>query len=249
MSKKISKNLKHIRNKIVGVSQEKFAKSLGISRAILGAYEEGRAKPNLQVVKKICSKFDLSFEQFLFQDITQSLKENESTPETSPKNNKSFKQQLQQHKLTKDKNSILYVPVKAAAGYLEGYSDEKFLEELNSFTLPMLGSGNFRAFEIKGDSMLPTPSGSIIIGQKVDKPTELKLYNTYIVLTKEQGVVYKRIQEISKKHVTLHSDNPIFKPFNVETKSILEIWKALYIIQKPQLKESANSKKLSQVFA
>ncbi|MCX8472892.1 MAG: LexA family transcriptional regulator [Sediminibacterium sp.] len=248
MSKKIPKNLKYIRNNIVGVSQEKFAKSLGISRAILGAYEEGRAKPNLQVVKKICSKYDLSFEQFLFKDITQVIKENEAQLET-PKNNNSFKQNLQQLKLSKDKNSIIFVPIKAAAGYLEGYSDEKFLEELNSFTLPMLGSGNFRAFEIKGDSMLPTPSGSIIIGQKIEKTTELKMFNTYIILTKEHGVVYKRIQEITKNQITLQSDNQNYKPFKVEVRSILEIWKAQYIIQKPALKEQVSStKKLASLF-
>ncbi len=60
------------------------------------------------------------------------------------------------------------MPVKAAAGYLAGYADPEFLDELKTFTLPMLAPGNYRAFEIVGDSMLPTPSGSVIVGEKID---------------------------------------------------------------------------------
>ena len=60
-----------------------------------------------------------------------------------------------------------FVPVKAAAGYLAGYADPEFIDELNTFTLPMLAPGKYRAFEIVGDSMLPTQSGSVIVGERV----------------------------------------------------------------------------------
>lgn len=56
--------------------------------------------------------------------------------------------------------------MKAAAGYLNGYADPEFIDELNTFTLPMLAPGSYRPFEIVGDSMLPTPSGSIIVGKR-----------------------------------------------------------------------------------
>ena len=71
-------------------------------------------------------------------------------------------------------NEIHLVPVKAAAGYLAGYADPEFIDELNTFTLPMLAPGNYRAFEIVGDSMLPTPSGSVIVGEKIDNVEEVK---------------------------------------------------------------------------
>ena len=87
-------------------------------------------------------------------------------------------------KMAAEKNVIHFVPVKAAAGYLNGYADPEFLDELNTFTLPMLAGGSYRAFEIWGDSMLPTPSGSVVIGEKVESLEEVKNNNPYVVLSK-----------------------------------------------------------------
>jgi phage repressor protein C with HTH and peptisase S24 domain len=126
------------------------------------------------------------------------------------------------------------VPVKAAAGYLAGYADPEFLDELNTFTLPMLAPGDYRAFEIIGDSMLPTPSGSVIVGEKVDSIKEVKNSNTYIVVSNADGVVYKRIitNDDNKEKLTLLSDNPLYEPYQVNSQDIVEVWKAVYIIQK-----------------
>ena len=129
---------------------------------------------------------------------------------------------------------IQLVPVKAAAGYLAGYADPDFLDELNTFTLPMLAPGHYRAFEIIGDSMLPTPSGSVIVGERVEDMEDVKNSNTYVVLSKNEGVVYKRIMKNNraKNKITLVSDNPQYEPYNVNADEVLEVWKAIYILQK-----------------
>src|SRR5207342_187582 len=104
-------------------------------------------------------------------------------------------------------NAIQLVPVKAAAGYLAGYGDPEFVDELNTFTLPMLSGGNYRAFEIIGDSMLPTPSGSVIVGEKVNSMDDVKSSMAYIVISRNEGIVYKRIIKNNKvkNKVTLAS--------------------------------------------
>jgi phage repressor protein C with HTH and peptisase S24 domain len=129
---------------------------------------------------------------------------------------------------------VSFVPVKAAAGYLAGYADPEFLDELNTFTLPMLAPGDYRAFEIIGDSMLPTPSGSVIVGEKVDNMKEVKNSNTYIVVSNSDGVVYKRVitNDDTKEKITLLSDNPLYEPYQVNTQDVVELWKAVYIINK-----------------
>jgi phage repressor protein C with HTH and peptisase S24 domain len=129
---------------------------------------------------------------------------------------------------------VPFVPVKAAAGYLAGYADPEFLDELNTFTLPMLAPGDYRAFEIIGDSMLPTPSGSVIVGEKVANLKEVKNSNTYIVVSNADGVVYKRIitNDDHQEKLTLLSDNPLYEPYQVNSQDIVEIWKAVYVIQK-----------------
>jgi phage repressor protein C with HTH and peptisase S24 domain len=137
-------------------------------------------------------------------------------------------------KLAGGRPDIPFVPFKAAAGYMAGYADPEFVDELNTFTLPILSGGNYRAFEIVGDSMMPTPSGSVIVGEKVDNVEDVKSNMTYIVVSRNEGIVYKRILKTgrSKSKLTLVSDNPTYKPYTIDVEDILEIWQAQYIIAK-----------------
>ncbi|MCX8480420.1 MAG: helix-turn-helix domain-containing protein [Sediminibacterium sp.] len=226
------KNLKFLRKKIK-LTQEEFALRMGLKRSLLGSYEEERAKPHLSLVKKICTYFDISFEDFLLKDLSNLVYDNSLSESKS----QSFTQKRLTEKLLNARNNISFVPIKAAAGYLAGFSDETFIDELNTFTLPMLASGNYRAFEIEGDSMMPTPSGSVIVGEKINSFSDIKNANTYIFVIKNQGVVYKRVLITDKKNtLTLQSDNPIFEPYSIKTNEIVELWKTTLIIQKPETK-------------
>ena len=134
-----------------------------------------------------------------------------------------------------ENNLIHFVPVKAAAGYLAGYADEEFIDELNTFTLPMLGGGDYRAFEIVGDSMLPTPSGSVIVGQKVSNDLDtIRNNQAYIVVSRNEGIVYKRIVKNGRVRdkLTMVSDNPSYQPYTVNAEDILELWQAQMVISK-----------------
>ena len=117
---------------------------------------------------------------------------------------------------------------------MTGYADSEFIDELNTFTLPMLTGGHYRAFEIIGDSMLPTPSGSIIVGEKVDSLDDVKNNNAYIVVSRNEGIVYKRIvkNNRSKQKVSLVSDNPTYQPYQVNAEDIVELWQAQVVIGK-----------------
>ncbi len=137
------------------------------------------------------------------------------------------------------RGDIPFVPVKAAAGYLAGFADPDFIDELNTFTLPMLAGSDYRAFEIIGDSMLPTSSGSVIVGEKVENLEALKSSNTYIVVSRTEGIVYKRIMKSNrqKNKFTLVSDNPAYQPYNIEAEDILEVWQAQMIISKANVQQ------------
>jgi phage repressor protein C with HTH and peptisase S24 domain len=132
------------------------------------------------------------------------------------------------------RTDIPLVPQKAAAGYLNGYADPEFVDELNTFTLPMLAGGDYRAFEIVGDSMMPTPSGSVIVGERVQNLDEVKTNQTYIVVSRSEGIVYKRMMKNNrqKNKYTLVSDNPTYQPYIINADDILEVWQAQMIISK-----------------
>lgn len=216
------KNLRYLR-KLKNWTQEEFANRLQIKRSLLGAYEEERAEPKLEVLELVSGIFKLSLEELLLKELTN---DNSAT---------SYLEQRRKLKNLQSSNGLIhFVPFKAAAGYLNGYADANFIDELNTFTLPMLTSGEYRAFEIIGDSMMPTPSGSVIVGEKVEQLDDVKNSNTYVLLSKSDGIVYKRLIKNTKPKntLTLVSDNPVYEPYQMQAQDVLEVWKAVYILQK-----------------
>jgi transcriptional regulator with XRE-family HTH domain len=214
-----NQNLKYLR-KLRGWTQQEFADKLRIKRSLLGAYEEERAKPHLDVLETVCDIFKLTMDEVLRKDLSD--------------NKGNYLAKRRAMKLSGGRPDIPFVPVKAAAGYLNGYADPEYIDELNTFTLPMLSGGNYRAFEIMGDSMLPTPSGSIIVGEKLEDMDDIKSNNTYIVVSKSDGVVYKRIEKNNriKDKLTLLSDNPAYQSYSINADDVLEMWQASVVISR-----------------
>lgn len=214
-----NKNLKYLR-KLRGWTQEEFANKLDIKRSLLGAYEEERAEPRIDVLEIVCDIFKLTLDDLLRRDLSD--------------NKSNYLAKRRAMKLAGGRSDIPFVPIKAAAGYLAGYGDPEFVDELNTFTLPMLSGGNYRAFEIIGDSMLPTPSGSVIVGEKVDSIEEIKNDVPCIVVSRNEGIVYKRVQKNGrqKNKITLVSDNPIFHPYTINAEEVIELWQAQVVISK-----------------
>ncbi len=218
-------NLKYLR-KLRGWTQEEFANKLHIKRSLIGAYEEERADPRLDVLEIIADMFKLTLDELLLKDLGNT-------------SNNYLAKRRQQKMMSADRNVIHFVPVKAAAGYLASYADSEFIDELNTFTLPMLSGGNYRAFEIIGDSMLPTPSGSIIVGEKIEDTTDIKNSQAYIVVSRNEGIVYKRVEKNnrSKNKLTLVSDNPQYQPYQVNAEDVVELWQAQMVISKVSLQQ------------
>ena len=152
---KISDNLKYLRKK-KGLTQQQFADVMEIKRSLIGAYEEDRAEPKYDLLKKFADFFELSIDDFINEKINDKWT---PKPKGDPSNLRVLSITVDQD----DKENIELVQVKASAGYLNGYSDPEYVSTLPRFSLPIFKQGTYRAFEIKGDSMLPLPSGSIII--------------------------------------------------------------------------------------
>jgi DNA-binding XRE family transcriptional regulator len=210
----------------MGLTQEQMAIQLGIKRSLLGAYEEGRADPRISNLLKFAEIFALPVDQLINHDLTK----NGVCPDAEPV--KKVSGHLKVLSITVDKNdkeNIELVPQKAAAGYLNGYSDPEYIEELPRFQLPVLpANATYRAFEISGDSMLPLRSGTIIIGQYVEDAASVKNGKTYVLVTKDEGIVYKRIYRYSENRelFCLASDNRQYSTYDVNGNDFLEIWEA-----------------------
>lgn len=216
----ISSNLKYLRKK-KGLTQQQFADTLDIKRSLVGAYEEDRAEPKYELLKKFAEFYELSMDELINDRIDDKWK---PKPKGDPANIRVLSISVD----SQDRENIELVPVKASAGYLNGYGDPEYISELPKFHLPMFRQGTYRAFEIKGDSMLPLQSGTVVVGEYLTNWNELKAGDTYVVISKSDGIVYKRVGSKFKENKVLKliSDNPVYEPYTIAGEDVLEIWKA-----------------------
>ena len=214
----LSQNIKHMRT-LKGLTQEQFAEDLKVSRSRISSYEENRAIPPVEFLIDLSDYFKIPIDILIKNDL-------------SGAKDVSFIEIGNRRVLfpiTVDganEDLIEIIPVEASAGYLRGYADPEYIEHLEKIKLPFLPTGTHRAFPIKGDSMLPVKSGSYIVARFVEEIGNLKDGKTYIVLTLNDGIVYKRVfnKTAENNMLLLVSDNKKYDPYYVPVDEILELW-------------------------
>ncbi len=211
-----SDNLRYLRVKS-GMTQQKIADELRIPRERYAKYE-GTTDPPLDCLQKISRYFHVSIDLLLSFDIRRVPYENLI--------------QLEENRIllpitvdSDGENRIEIVGAKAQAGYLRGYGDPEFIESLQRISLPFLTHGKYRAFPVTGDSMPPHKEGSFVVGEYVERITDIVDGKTYILITKNNGMSYKRLYKKDKNSLMAHSDNTVYEPFEVLYSDVLEIWR------------------------
>jgi transcriptional regulator with XRE-family HTH domain len=220
----IPENLRSLRKKL-GLTQDQFARKLGVKRSVIGAYEEGRADPRISFLMLVAQQFELSLDQLIAAPVD---------PKASTSAGRVSGGALRVLPIVIEKESnrekATMVPVKAAAGYLNGYGDLEYIESLPRFSLPfpeLAQDKTHRIFQIEGDSMLPIPSGAYITASYVDDWRNIKHDACYIVVSTSEGIAFKRVlNNLDKGFLTLKSDNSLYDPYDVAVSDILEVWRA-----------------------
>lgn len=78
----VANNIKYLR-RMNGLTQEQFARKIGIKRSLLGAYEESRANPNLDNLMSIAKIFGTTVDNLIKNDIRR-LREQQGIPLPQP---------------------------------------------------------------------------------------------------------------------------------------------------------------------
>jgi transcriptional regulator with XRE-family HTH domain len=216
--KYLSNNIKHLRT-LKGLTQEQFAEDLKVSRSRISSYEENRAIPPIDFLINLSDYFNIPLDILVKNNLS-------SATDTSfiKVGSKRLLFPITVDNVNEDLIEI--VPVEASAGYLRGYSDPEYIEHLAKIKLPFLPTGTHRAFPIKGDSMLPVKSGSYIVAKFIEDVKDVKNGKTYIVITLNDGIVYKRVYDKIEEHqmLLLASDNKKYDPYYVPIDEVLELW-------------------------
>ncbi|RUT68982.1 XRE family transcriptional regulator [Flavobacterium cupreum] len=139
-------------------------------------------------------------------------------------------------------NLVEVVTQKAKAGYAAGgYTDFSFISELDHISLPWLDKNEkHRVFPLDGDSMPPHNDKSSIIGKYIDKLGDVVDGKTYIIITKNNEMVYKRLNRNGKNTFSLTSDNSFYNSYEINFSDIAEIWEYAGSLEREQFKPETN---------
>ncbi|TKG94711.1 LexA family transcriptional regulator [Puteibacter caeruleilacunae] len=220
----LPKNLRYLRLS-KRLTQQKMGARLRINPSSIGSYENGRSLPRVNTLQRLSDFFNRPIDDMLKEDIEN----NERVMNEEAKGDK-----LRVLPIVVDQDNqeqVSLVPIKAAAGYTQGYSDAEFIGELPRFNLPFMELSperTYRVFQIEGDSMLPIPPKSYVICEYIQDWNAVQDNEKHIVVTLDDGVVFKRLTLNGKEGVVnLKSDNPEYTDFDIPVGQVCEVWKAL----------------------
>lgn len=136
----------------------------------------------------------------------------------------------------------------AYASYPGGFKDPEYIETLekHSIVVDKRHAGNYRAFEIVGDSMenyttpemakQSIPWGSIVIGREIQRPLwQYRLHTNkwteFVLVHKTEGITCKQItaHDTDTGMLTLHPLNPLEKDFEWNMDDIQEIYNVVKV--------------------
>lgn len=195
------------------LSNYEISKQTRISQSTLGNYKNGKTKPTPANTEILLQFFSNDSETPIY---------NEAIP-------------IQQ--------DVVYIPLVnqyAYAGYLDGYSDVSYIEQLPKipFIVDREGNGNYIAFEVKGDSMNNGTEESYLEGDRLYcreiQPhlwvsSKLHLRKWDFVIVHEDGILIKRITEhnVENHTITLHSLNDMYPDRIIDLCDVKQIFNVI----------------------
>lgn len=222
-------NIKLLRKRR-GRTQDDVSNALEMKRSTLSGYENGVGHPNLSTLTSFSDYFGVAIDTLIKVDL-ESLSESQLSQLERGYDIYIKGSSLRILATTVDpdnEENIELVNEKARAGYAAGYADPEYIRILPTFKLPFLSKQKkYRSFQISGDSMLPIPDGSYVTGEFVQDWNNIRNHHAYIILTRDDGMVFKVIENRieSSGKLMLHSLNPLFLPYEIKVSDVTEIWK------------------------
>lgn len=204
---------------LLELSQKEFAERVGITQGALSQLERGRSKLSLDTIRKISLTFNVNCNWLV--NGRNDIFLNEAAKE---------KPAVRQSVITRDLQGNVLIPLireEAHAGYGKSCQDTEYLHTLDVYKIPGYESGNYRLFEVNGDSMMPSiHPREIVVGEFVEEWEALEM-GSLCVVVRDDGIVVKRAYFVKEDAHTLilKSDNPRYKTISVPVKDVKEIWR------------------------
>lgn len=201
---RISKNIKKIRV-LKNLSQQVMSETIGITRATLASYEEGRAEPKLSVATEIANKFNITLEDLLNKELSVNDLLGYKKYKTAVNESKSNSE----IRMVKNNTDI----------------EERLI-------LPCIAKETHKCFEVYDNSLNMLGNGlqakDVVIAIKINNinPDNLQLGSLHVVVTKNNYFIGKLDLAVKGIKLLFYNDGYADKKFLLD--DIIE----LYIVEK-----------------
>lgn len=221
---KSGQNIRKIRL-IKGYTQQKFADLFTISRASLGAYEEGRAEPKAQLLLEIAKKFNIPLERLMAEEL--------EVNDLSGLGNKSIEREAV---LQKGKTANLpfhdldYTSLKGRELI------EVFNKDTERRSVPIELLGPHIILRLIGNTMWASGKGLsdgdlLVLRHLTQKRmTQLKVGGIYVILIEECLVIGQL--SFDQRLIVLSPLNPFYDEIKLTKEQILDIYELSAFISK-----------------
>jgi phage repressor protein C with HTH and peptisase S24 domain len=199
----------------LGHTQAEFAKLLGIPNTTADI-ERGRTKLSGKVVAELLRQFKIN-PLWLFGESEMQYLETSHTsviPKVVTVD-------------SADRDNMVLVNAKAAAGYPQNIQDTSWYQQLPAFDLPIpeFRNATYRGFQVEGDSMLPNlHPGEWVLARAIEHIDHVSANKMYVVVLQDSVMVKKIEKRPNSNNITLVSLNETYPPYDIKPFQIQEIW-------------------------
>jgi len=208
------------RRKALKLTQEELARKIGVSRNTVKNYETGGVIPESkkEILRNVLAEGASNAPIFI--------------PDAK-------------HAYVTDYLEVPLVPVSAQAGYLVGFGDQEYVENLP--LVPVFVDKNYKGkymvFEVSGDSMDDGSREALCDGDKIlCREIKRELWTSklhirdwyFVIVCKTEGITVKQItnHDVETGVITCHPLNPLFEDFNVHLDNVVELYNVIKIVDR-----------------
>lgn len=234
IKERVVKFLEHLK-----IGQKKFEIATGLANGFVSSIGEGISTKSVNKIAKTYPELNTNW---LLTGEGQMLKgDNKSTSKSngSPAN------------VSVDMGDqilmmVPLVPQDAVAGYLNGYADPEYLEELTKvpWVVDKEHKGTYMTFTVRNNSMRDGTEagykeGDKVLGREIPRDMwrnklHLNKWTDFVIVHKTDGALLKQIidHDITKGIITLHSLNSDYKDFTVKLDDLLQLFNVVQVARK-----------------
>lgn len=230
------------------ITQEEFGEMIGVSRKTIINYKKSGQIPRTkwEVLDKTINDLEDKMRKGVIFDDADPI-------ELHPKDHFDVTKRIDGTTFSDlgDGNYLMTMPLVepfAYAGYLTGFMDAEFIEELprHSMVVQKQHFGLYRGFRVKGSSMdndrrHAICEGDVVAGRQIDKrywssKFHLHRFEDYVIVHND-GIVVKRIinHDVEKGIITCHSlneDKEAYPDFDLFLGDVIELYNIVSVESK-----------------